>query len=79
MHETKNSFPYQEGKQREGAGGGGAWGFRHEFTNNNFTFHESRNKYCIFISAKCLGYLCAVTNSLGKPLVGESKRSEVRS
>ena len=30
------------------------------------------------ISAKCLGDLCVVINSLGKPAVGESERSEVR-
>ena len=76
----KTHFRIKRGSNGRGlGGGGGGWGFRHEFTKNNFTFPASRNNYCIFISAKCLGDLCAVTNSLGKPLVGESKRSEVRS
>ena len=28
--------------------GGGKGGSHHEFTNNNFAFHESRNKYLRF-------------------------------
>ena len=45
LHETENSFPYQEGDKGKGGGGGGGGGCsRHEFTNNNVAFHESRNK-----------------------------------
>ena len=35
-----------------GGGGGGRGGSHQEFTNNNFAFHESRNKYLLFHATK---------------------------
>ena len=52
----------------------------HEFTNNNFAFHESRNKYCNYgplTSAMCSGDLCAAIDSLSKLAVGGSECTEV--
>ena len=36
----------------QGWGGGGKGGSHQEFTNNNFAFHESRNKYLLFHATK---------------------------
>ena len=60
-----------------GGGEGGGWGCRHEFTNNNFCVSRVTKQIVYLISAKCLGDLCAVINSLGKPAVGGSERTEV--
>ena len=40
----KTHFRIKRGSNGKGRGGGGGRGSRHEFTNNNFAFHESLNK-----------------------------------
>ena len=57
----KTHFRIKRGSNGRGRGGGGR-GSRHEFTNNNFAFHESQIVY--LISVKCLGDLYVTINSL---------------
>ena len=57
-------------KKALGLGGGGVRGVRdgshHKFMNNNFAFHESRNKMVYLNLATCLGDLYVAINSLLK-------------
>ena len=68
----KTHFHIKRGTKGRVGGGGGC--SRHEFTNNNVAFHESRN-IVYLISTTCLGDFCAAINSLGKPAVGGSERT----
>ena len=72
LHETENTFPYQEGDKGKGGGGRVFLSRVHE---QQCCVSRITKQIVYLISTTCLGDFCAAINSLGKPAVGGSERT----
>ena len=60
---------------KRGSNGKGGGGFPSRVHQQQFCVSRVTKQIVYLISAKCLGDLCTVINSLGKPVVGGSERN----